>query len=292
MGGKGSIIKKIKSKKLHNDWILSMSIFPSGNLILSSQNDCILIFDSNYNLLQHIYYYNYYEIKYVYVIDEETFISCSGVSFYVFRKMGTEFKIYQEIRGQKQINKVINYSSKYLISCSDDKTIKIWEEKNNKKYQTITILSHLDCVKSFLIIEKKNILISSGLDGTKIWNLNNFELIDFIEVKCDAKYLLSKIDEDRIIIGYKSLKVISLSKKTIEDIKLPFVCYAIFIVEEKGLLFVGGQSQGALIYRTDNYECIQVIKKAHKEFINGFIQLKNGSIVSYAFDGTIAIMSF
>ena len=58
-------------------------------------------------------------------------------------------------------------------------------------------------------------LISSGKYGTKLWNLNNFELIKYFE---EAKYwkrdILEIIDEDRIIIGgNKILRIISLLGK-------------------------------------------------------------------------------
>ena len=65
---------------------------------------------------------------------------------------------------------------KKLISCSQDETIKIWE-KNNKNYQSITILTHFKKILSILLLENKNIIISEGFDGIKFWNLNNFDLI-------------------------------------------------------------------------------------------------------------------
>ena len=66
-----------------------------------------------------------------------------------------------------------------LISCSADKTIKIWSYYNNN-YQCITILNHLDEVKSFLLLEDKKILITSGWDKTIFWNINNYNIL-FIE---------------------------------------------------------------------------------------------------------------
>ena len=35
-----------------------------------------------------------------------------------------------------------------------------------------------------------------------------------------------------------------------------------------------------MIYRNDNYECIQTIKDAHNDYIMDFIELKEGSIIS------------
>ena len=48
-----------------------------------------------------------------------------------------------------------------------------------------------------------------------------------------------------------------------------------------------------MIYRCDNFKCIQIIKNANDDFsINGFIELKNGCIVTFVRDKTIKILSF
>ena len=46
------------------------------------------------------------------------------------------------------------------------------------------------------------------------------------------------------------------------------------------------------IYRIDNYECIQIIENAHDENIMGFIELKNGNIISFSKDKKIKIWRF
>ena len=73
------------------------------------------------------------------------------------------------------ISKIIYCLNGNIISCSYDKTIKIWEEIINNKYQSITILNHLESISSIMLLEDKNYLISSGQDGNYLWNLNNFE---------------------------------------------------------------------------------------------------------------------
>ena len=42
-----------------------------------------------------------------------------------------------------------------------------------------------------------------------------------------------------------------------------------------------------MIYRNDNYECIRVIQNAHDTDIRGFVELKDGSIISYSYDKKI-----
>ena len=153
---------------------------------------------------------------------------------------------------------------------------------------------------SLLLLEDKNILISSGVDGTKLWNyneINNINLIkEFKETCCGWNQGLCRLNDDIIIVqGYRtnSLKLISISKKEIiKTIDNPFQCWAISLIEDKGIFLVGGISKNIRIYRNDNYECIQEIKDAHNNNINGFIELKDGSIASFSYDQTIKIWSF
>ena len=63
------------------------------------------------------------------------------------------------------------FLNKNLISCSLDKTIKIWEENNNN-YQNIITLTDEGAIHSILLLEDKNILISCRKNGVKFWNLN------------------------------------------------------------------------------------------------------------------------
>ena len=125
----------------------------------------------------------------------------------------------------------------------------------------------------------------------KFWNFNNYDnniycITHFKETWCGWHGGLCKLNEDRIIvstneINNNSLKVISILKKEIiKVINHPFVCYVIYLIEDKGIFLVGGESNDIMIYRSDNYECIQTIKDAHESQIFCFIELKIGTIIS------------
>ena len=107
--------------------------------------------------------------------------------------------------------------------------------------------------------------------------------------------IFCRINEDTIIVGGlndNKLKIISLSKKKfIKDINNQFKCFSIYSLNDKEIFFVGGRSNDIKIFRSDNYECIQTIKKAHNRFIKGFIRL-NDLILSYSIDGKIKIWKF
>ena len=291
-----SNIKMIKSINEHKDAIYSVSIFPSGKMISVSNDKSIKIYDINFNLIDNIENAHDWGIIYVEIIDENNFITCSfDHTIKTWIKKKNKFYINTIIHNahNNQINKVI-YSNKNLISCSWDKTVKIWEEKDNN-YQLITKLSHSNIVWSILVLKDKNLLISCGYDGTRIWNNNNLELIQYFKsVKCRLRNGLSRMDDDTIIIGgYQIMNVISLSKNVIlAQIKIPFDCYGIKIIEEKRIILVGGDSKDFVIYKSDSYEYIKTIKNAHNDNIKGFVEFKNGLIASFSEDKTIKIWSF
>ena len=286
-------LKLIKSINAHNSPINSLSQFPSGNIISVSSDKSIKIYDINYIIIQIIQNAHNDFITHVDVKNENNFVTCSLKIIITWIKNENVFKINKRINNAHNdyINKVIYYLNDYLISCSCDNSIKIWEEKE-MNYQLIISLKHSHIVYSILVINNKNLLISVGYDNIKLWNLNNFELIKhFEETEC---FTLSKIDDDRIIINKgKSFKIISLSeKKIINEIIIPFWCLGMSSIKKIGVFLAGGTNNYIKIYKNDNYELIQTIKDAHNDYINGFINLKNDLIASFSYDGKIKIWKF
>ena len=212
-----------------------------------------------------------------------------------------EYKINKVINNahNDSIRKVIYCTNGNLISCSFDMTIKIWKENNNN-YENFKTLTNLKKIDLIILLEDKNILISSGIEGTKLWDLNNYDNISciqtFEDTYCGWYGALCRLDEDKIVVkgkGTNCLKIISISeKKTIKEIDNQFQCWGISLIDDKGIFLVGGISKDIKIYRNDNYECIQIIENAHNNDIKGFIELKDGSIASFSKDKTIKIWSF
>ena len=286
----------------NNKKINSLSSFPSGNIISVSSDKSIKIYDIHLNLLQDIQNAHDNSISYLEIKDENNFITCSSdKNIKLWIKKEKQFQINKIIKEahEDKIRKVIYCLNSNLISCSWDKTIKIWKENNNK-YENIKTLNHSDKICSIILLEDKNILISSGYDGTKLWDLNNYNNIKcikyFQETCCGSHCGLCRLDEDKIIVQGNTidyLNVISIkNKKIIKKITNLFTCWVIILLEDKGIFLVGGESKNIKIFRRDNYDCIQIINNAHNNYISCFLQLKNDSIVSYSYDNTIKIWSF
>ena len=283
--------KIIHSLKIHNNYITSISCFPSGKIISVSYDKSIKIYDINFNILQNIEKAHNKGITYVNVKDENNFVTCSrDKTIKTWIKIKNEFKMNQHIINSYNdcIFKIIYHSNGNLISCSRDNSVKIWEENNNK-YQLNLILKDSKPVNSILLFENKNMLISSGNNGTKIWNLNNYNLIHYFKkAQCYWWNSLKKLDNNNFIVGGYPIIIISLIlKQIIKEIEIRFACFGIYSFEEKGFFFIGGNSKDLLIYENNNFECVDIIKNIHNTNIFGFTKLNNNSIVSFSNDGII-----
>ena len=299
-------LKQIFSIKEHNDWVESVKIFPSGNIISVSYDRSINIFDgNNYNILQNITNAHNQNIIYLAIKDENNFATCSyDRCISIWTKNKNNFIKDKSIFNahKAKINCLIYLLNNKIISCSTDRTIKI-RELNNNKYQLITSIkfnydNNNNDLLSLLLLEDKNILVNAGENGTFFWKITKEGIIikfnhRFSNAICTCWNGLNRIDEDRIIVGCEEeLNIISIKDKNIiKTIIIPFRCNGIISIKEKGIFLYGGWSKNIKIYRNDNYECLSTIENAHREYIVGFCQLKNGLILSFSGDCAMKIWS-
>ena len=300
-----SDLQNITIINAHNHYITSISNFPSGNFISLSWDKSIKIYDKLYRTIQHIKNAHNNWVRSVAIENDNFFITCSlDKSIKSWIKTDNEFKNHQTIFNahKSDINQILLSSNGYLLSCSDDNKIKIWAKNNNNHYKLIKDLAHSTQIFSILLFEDKNRLVSSGNYEAKLWNfnINNLKNINaiklFDDTYCECRNILNRMDEDKFIIGgkdKKSLKIISISKEMIlYTIIIPFQCLGIKTIYDKGVFLVGGYSKDLLIFRSDNYEIIQTVKNAHKQYIEGITELWNGMIATHGWDTTIKIWSF
>ncbi len=289
-------LKKKKTIKAHSESILSMSQFPTGEIISSSADKSIKIWDKNFNLIQNITNAHDNWIYYISIKDKNNFASCSNKIINIWIKQNEKFILNETINAHKnKIKKILYFPNGIIISCSFDKTIKIFKEdsNNNNQHTCIKQLSHKKYINSILFIEEKNILISSSINRTNIWNFLNYELIISIKkAECHCWNAIEKIDNDRIILGGTDglMKVISINeKKIIKEINNNFLCNCIYKIKNKNFFLVGGDSENnnINIYNSNNYQFINFIPNAHSDIIIGFLELDNGTLLSYSQDKNI-----
>ena len=286
-----------KTISIDNYYTMSMSIFPSGNILISNYKSFI-IYDNDFNNIIQTEYAHDNWVVYVDIYDENNFVTCSyDLTIKTWIKKDNEYSINKIINNAHDdyIYKVMYTSKGNLISCGDDGKIKIWE-LNDGEYKNIKTFEHSDRVRTILILEDKNILISSG-DGIKIWDLNNENtpLKTISNIYTNWNTGLERIDEDKIIVCNKdkNIKILSISKlEIIKEITINYCCFSIKLIKNKGLLLVGAETNmksntNMYVYRSDNYELIKIIEKAHLWAINGFLEINSHSIYSYSYDNNI-----
>ncbi len=290
-------IQLIFNYQFHNNFVNSISIFPSGKIISVSSDKSIKIYKENFIVEQKIINAHNDSIYYVSIKDENNFVTCSkDKNIKTWRKNDNLFIINKIIlkAHNDNITKVIYYKDN-LISCSWDKKVKIWEENNNNNYQCNTILVHNSLVTSILILEDLNYLISCSNSRVKFWNLNNYQKLFYIKnIFCGCWNALCRLDKDRIIIGGNDneygITIISIKeKKIINSVENNFTCWAICFIPNMNIILYGGINNNLFVCRSDNYELIQEIQNAHDGNIRGITQLKNGLIASCSEDCKIKV---
>ena len=290
-------IQLIFNYQFHNNFVNSISIFPSGKIISVSSDKSIKIYKENFIVEQNIINAHNDSIYYVSIKDENNFVTCSkDKNIKTWRKNDNLFIINKIIlkAHNDNITKVIYYKDN-LISCSWDKKVKIWEENNNNNYQCNTILVHNSLVTSILILEDLNYLISCSNSRVKFWNLNNYQKLFYIKnIFCGCWNALCRLDKDRIIIGGNDneygITIISIKeKKIINSVENNFTCWAICFIPNMNIILYGGINNNLFVCRSDNYELIQEIQNAHDGNIRGITQLKNGLIASCSEDCKIKV---
>ena len=286
------LFENIKTIKTSEKDIRSMSIFPSGNLLSISGTNSIKIYDLNFNLLQNIIPKNREWICYSDIKDENTFLVSSEKNIVLYTKNEGKFTMNKIIKTNHKniVLKVSFLPNGNIISASVDNTIKIYEEKDDKEYQNVITIVNLKIIRSFMLLEDKKILVTSGDDGTKFWNYNNYEEIySFNNVICGFWNSIIRIDDNKILIGGKSsFNIILLNKKKIIEIQNKFYCNGICYIKNKDILIVVGGID-IKIYNNKNYQCLRSIQDISITSNNGVIQLKNGLIVTYTAIGIIKI---
>ena len=264
-----------------------IKIFPSKKII-SINGKSIVFFDENFKIIQHIKKAHDNEMLCISIKDDNNFITSSYddlIKIWTKKNYNDNFIISHIIENSHQswIYGLIYYQNDKIISCSHDCTIKFWYIKNNF-HQCISIINNLNSVDHLFLIEEKNILISSGGDGLKKF--------DLIELKCiieneDAysigKSEIIKFNDEKIILkgdlDYR-IKVVNINNLEIDKIlEIGFKCYSVCILEKNNLILISGKSKDLKIYDY-NFECIKVIENFCNQSY-GLCKINNCSFLSY-----------
>ena len=208
------------------------------------------------------------------------------------------YKLKQTLDGHsKCVYQVLTLTNDRFASCSQDKTIRIWEFGGNYSLKQ-TLYGHNDTITSIMQRQRKEILISGSDDQNLIfWDLVKYKKVNMLQnVCCACQTSLYEFEEGILLVGGKgSVKVVNLDMGIVTgEIKdIFFRGLKIFSVVSVGKRIVLGSEDGRTAITELNAEkLIMKMKDAHDDFISGMIVFKQGIIISASFDKTIKVWKF
>ena len=268
--------ENVKIKILNKEYlqekenITFLTFFPSGITITGSWDGKLKIYKT-FDIKKKFSEYKAHNscIMYISIKDDNEFASCSDIEIKIFniKKDGNEFiienKLYIENAHNDVINKILYSENNILFSCSMDNCIKLWNLNN--KDENIKIINENDNIFCFDFLNKENILISSGVYGTNIYDItinnNPFSITSNIKltyenVICLSRFGITNMNDGKIIVCGNYINIISINKKEILfRKKLEFTIWdSYFVKEDKELFFIGSSNIIVIISENDQSE--------------------------------------
>ncbi len=268
--------ENVKIKILNKEYlqekenITFLTFFPSGITITGSWDGKLKIYKT-FDIKKKFSEYKAHNscIMYISIKDDNEFASCSDIEIKIFniKKDGNEFiienKLYIENAHNDVINKILYSENNILFSCSMDNCIKLWNLNN--KDENLKIINENDNIFCFDFLNKENILISSGVYGTNIYDItinnNPFSITSNIKltyenVICLSRFGITNMNDGKIIVCGNYINIISINKKEIFfRKKLEFTIWdSYFVKEDKELFFIGSSNIIVIISENDQSE--------------------------------------
>ncbi|SBT70834.1 coatomer subunit beta, putative [Plasmodium malariae] len=206
--------EKVKSFEDHTDYIRYIEVHQTLPYILTSADDMtIKLYDYENNFEKLCSFENH--IHYVMMCKfnpKDTYIFASASLDKTIKIWGVQnntpvvTKPHFTLTGHTKGVNCIDYSSSgetsYIISGSDDKTIRIWDYHTKQCIQVLT--GHTQNVSCLIYYSNLPIIISSSEDcNVKIWNSSMFKLESTLNYNMDRCWSLSaKKTKNDLCIGY------------------------------------------------------------------------------------------
>jgi WD40 repeat protein len=197
-----------------------------------------------------------------------------------------------ELRGHTGcVNSAIYWTENRIISCSDDKTVKIWSLSTGECLSTLS--GHLDWIYCLLLLSDKS-LASGCEDGSiKIWDLETKKCVNTIEVRQNSVLSLCSLGECNFASGHQEgdIKIWSLITneclRTLDRYSYDVRCIKTF----KNFLFCCAADPRIFRWDLNNKSSnnFESIFKGHTDEINWLETTSNGLLISCSDDTTVKI---
>lgn len=184
----------------------------------------------------------------------------------------------------KPVNKTVEVND-FLVSCSDDATLKIW----SSEYEFIKEIKETTPVNYLLVYEDKLlVLLEEG--NIKVYSASTFQLMQTVKISEVGLYYGEVLKDGNIVIGGKD-KTIYILNNSLEISSKKENAHNdwVLVIKEKGdnSFATGGRDGSIKIWDAKNLNCIKEIK--NEQSIIDFFFLKNNEIIAGTADGAIKI---
>ena len=282
-----------------SDKINSLHFLKDKRLVSCSNNGIIAIYSLNtYQLDITIRNAHNDELGVlsIYGLENGNLASSGGKEIKIWEINRDEYKHLFTLFGHEElIYKIIELKDGKIASCSDDTTIRIWD--NTNKHECLQILKgHTDYVRT--ILEMKNYIISAGYyygfdNSVRIWNKSTYQCETVIEeVNCCSENAMSIFKDNTIIIlGCNELFIIDIISFQYKILRIQTIIdgYSLNVLNDKKIIL--GNHQGIIVCFDET--CTEIIfkNKVHNDNISCIIESEDNKIFSCSWDKTINLLN-
>jgi WD40 repeat protein len=281
----------------HKSDVNHIILLEDGRIASSSNDNTILIYNKDNNKIE-LKIENEDTIFYIiqavngYIIASET---TGSILIYKLTSL-TSFELIQKIKAHNgYVRKTIEIEDRRLISCSDDKSIKIWKFIDNQYILENTLNQYNKSEINSVIEINNDIIVSTpwGIGSVVFWNIKELKIVSEIEkIECMWCWnILKKISNDFFLVGGKKYIYLFsiINYNLINKFEIDSICYSVCCLLD-GSILTGHQNGNIKQYNLINNE-LKLIgeKNYHSKEIRVITQLKNNLILSGSSDNTINV---
>jgi len=289
--------KIINTLSNHSDAVNQIILLKDGRIASSSNDKSILIYNKeNYSIELKIDNFDSIVFNIIQASNDYIIASLTSGFIIILKLNSTSYEIKQKIQAHNNyIRKTIEMKDGKLISCSDDKTIKIWKLSNNQYILENTLNQYTTTPFSSILYLNDNIIVSTpyGTGSVIFWNIKELKIISQIEgINCTWCWnILKKLSNELFILGgVKYIYLFSiLNYNLVNKIEIDSDCYSICCLSDINIL-TGHQNGKIKQYNLINNEFkLTGEKKYHDNIIRVIFELNNNLILSGSDDKKINI---
>ncbi|KAG2732842.1 hypothetical protein G9P44_003832 [Scheffersomyces stipitis] len=198
--------EKITQFEAHPDYIRSIAVHPSKPYILTSSDDLTIKlwnWDNSWKLEQVFEGHQHYVMSVNFnPKDPNTFASACLDRTVKIWSLGSSVPnftlVAHDAKGVNYVDYYPQADKPYLITSSDDKTIKIWDYQT--KSCVATLEGHLSNVSFAIFHPELPLIVSGSEDGTiRFWNSNTFKLEKSINYSLERVWCIGILSKSNLI---------------------------------------------------------------------------------------------